>query len=136
MEKGRRILIVDPDANFAREFSAVLAEDDFIVEISQGITDAVSKLKDTKFDCVIMDVNLLDLKGYAAVSIIKAIDQRIAVILTANKNTKELEKKVRSQDIFYYYLKSFDREELRLVVNNVFKKPAQNRYKTNSRVLY
>ena len=65
MEKGRRVLIIDPDAQFTSEFSALLAEDDFVVEICRGITDAVVKLKDTRYDCVVMDVNLFkEMKCY------------------------------------------------------------------------
>jgi len=44
------------------------------------------------------------------------------VILTARANTKELEAKVRAQDIFYYYIKSFKGEELLMAVNNLFRK--------------
>jgi len=42
--------------------------------------------------------------------------------MTATENTMDLEAKVRKQDIFYYYIKSFDREELMEAIRDVFKK--------------
>jgi len=68
-----------------------------------------------------MDVNLPEIKGYEAVSILKNIDPKVKIIMTTNKNTKRLEVKVRKQDIFYYFIKSFGNDELKLVINSLFK---------------
>ena len=113
---------MDPDSRVARELSSLFVDEGYDVEISGGIRQAVEKIKDVKFDCVIMDVDLPDMEGYKAVSILKAIDPKVQIIMTAAENTAELEVKVRKQDIFYYYIKSFDREELREAVRDVFKK--------------
>jgi len=121
MVKKKKVLHIDPDPKFVREISAIFTGE-LITDSSRGITEAISKIKTMKYDCVIMDVDLFELKGYAAVSIIKAIDANVPVILTSNENTIELEAKVRSQDIFYYYLKSFEREELKLVVYSALQK--------------
>lgn len=119
---NRRILIVEPDSGTAQELLSLFIEEGYDVEISGDISAAVERIKDVKFDCVIMDVDLPEMAGYKAVSILKTIDPKIQVIMTAAKNTVELEAKVRKQDIFYYYIKSFDREELMEAVRDVFKK--------------
>ncbi|UCE99363.1 MAG: response regulator [Planctomycetota bacterium] len=118
----RRILIVDADSKAAQDLSSLLIDDDYDVETSEGISKAAERLKNVKFDCVIMDVNLPEMKGYEAVPILKAIDPKIQIVMTAAKNSAELEMKVRKQDIFYYYIKSFEREELKEAVRDVFKK--------------
>jgi len=69
-----------------------------------------------------MDVDLPEIKGYDAVSILKGIDPAIKVIMTTKKNTKMLEAKVREQDIFFYFIKTFGKEELKLAINNAFDK--------------
>ncbi len=69
-----------------------------------------------------MAVELPEMKGFEAVSIIKNIDADTKVIMTTKKNTKELEAKVREQDIFYYFIKSFGKEELKLAIKNAFSK--------------
>ena len=118
----RRILIVDPDTEAARELSSLFTKEGYDVETSGGITKAAERIRDVKFDCVIMDVSLPEMRGYEAVSILKAIDSKVQVIMTATENTLELEEKVRKQDIFYYYIKSFNREELKEAVRDVFKR--------------
>jgi len=118
----RKILIVDPDNDAARELSLLLTKQGYDVEISAGIKDAAERIRDVKFDCVIMDVDLPEMKGYEAVPVLKAIDPKVQIIMTATENTIELEEKVRKHDIFYYYIKSFDREELAEAVRDVFKK--------------
>ena len=48
----------------------------------------------------------------------KSILPHANVIITAAQNSREQEARIRNEDIFYYYIKSFDREELRLAVQN------------------
>jgi len=118
----RRILIVDPDTQAARELLSLFIKEGYDVETSGCITKAAERIRDVKFDCVIMDVSLPEMAGYEAVSILKAIDSKIQVIMTATENTLELEEKVRKQDIFYYYIMPFDRDELKEAVRDVFKR--------------
>jgi len=122
MTKPKTILIVDPDTETVQKYTKLLADAGNDVDVCRRVADAVEKIKSAKYDCVVMDVDLEDMKGYDAVDVIKAIDRNIEVILTARENTKELEAKVRAQDIFYYYIKSFKKDELLLAINNVFKK--------------
>jgi len=119
---NRRILIIDPDNEAARELSSLFIDEGCDVETSGSITKAAERVNDVKFDCIIMDVDLPEMKGYKAVPILKAVDPKVQIIMTAVENTAELEAEVRKQDIFYYYIKSFEREELKEAVRDVFKK--------------
>jgi CheY-like chemotaxis protein len=119
---SKRILIVDPDSEAAQQLASAFVQEGYDVEISANISAMAERIRDARFDCVIMDVDLPEMAGYKAVSILKTIDPRIQVIMTAAENTAELEAEVRKQDIFYYYIKSFDREELIEAVRDVFKK--------------
>jgi DNA-binding response OmpR family regulator len=117
----KAILIVEPNNDTAREYEGMFREEGYDVEIVASVGEAVKLIKDIKFNCIIVDVDLPDMAGYDAVSVIKTIEPEINVIITAATNTKELEARVRKEDIFYYYIKSFDREELKLAVRNVFR---------------
>jgi CheY-like chemotaxis protein len=117
-----KILIIDPDRHTAQDLSSLFIDDGYDVEISESISKAAESIKDVRFDCLIMDVNLPEMEGFKAVPILKAIDPKVQIIMTAAENTAELEANVRKQDIFYYYIKSFDREELSEAVRDVFKK--------------
>lgn len=122
-----RILIVDPDDKAVQELSSVLMCEGYDVEMNGGIKQAAKRVKDARFDCVIMDVELPEMKGYEAVSILKTIDPKIQIIMTSARNTKELEAEVRRQNVFYYYIKSFNQEELIEAVRDVLRKLGKDR---------
>ena len=118
----KRILILDPDTiNVYRLFSDLI-KDDFIVETSCSIREVVERMKDVKFNCVVMDVDLPQIRGYDAVSILKAIDPDVKIIMTSGKNDIQLETEVRKQDIAYYHIKSFDHMELAEAVRDLCNK--------------
>ena len=121
-DKEKRVLIVDPDITERTVMAAFLKGENFYVDTGRGLADAVKKISEGCFSCLIMDVELPEMKGYEAVSILKSIDPKIKIIMTAKRNTKNLEAKVREQDIFFYFIKSFDKEELKLAVTNAFSK--------------
>ena len=118
----KRILIIDSDSAAVYELFAVFVRQGYEVETSQCVREAAQRIKDVKFGCIILDVDLPKMKGYDAVSILKAIDPEIQIIMTSKDNNMDLEVEVRKQDIFYYYIKSFDREELVEAVRDVFQK--------------
>lgn len=121
-QKIGKVLVLDPDRETQKNLLSLLSSEGYQVQITNGVTDGLQKLKDMKFDCLIMAVELPEMKGYEAYSIIRTVEPKIDVIMTAARNTPELEARVRDHDIFYYYIKSFDTEELRLAVHDVFKK--------------
>ncbi len=118
----KNILIIDPDITARTVIASFLRGENFYVETGRGFADAVKKIRGGCFKCLIMDVDLPERKGYEAVSILKSIDPEIKVIMTAKRNTKSLEAKVREEDIFFYFIKSFGKEELKLAINNAFNK--------------
>lgn len=118
----RKILIIDPDTHERKALVDYLRKEKYSVETGEGLADAVKKLAQNHFPCIIMDVDLPEMKGYDAVSILKNIEPKTKIIVTTKKNSKDLEAKVREQDIFFYFIKSFGKEELKLAINNVFSK--------------
>jgi len=119
---NKRILIIDSDSTAVFELFAVFVRQGYEVETSQCVREAAQRIKDVKFGCIILDVDLPKMKGYDAVTILKAIDPEIQIIMTSKDNNMDLEVEVRKQDIFYYYIKSFDRVELIEAVRDVFQK--------------
>jgi len=120
--KARRILIIDPDPHFSRKLTALLSSQGCDLEAAEGITQAVQRLKDVNFDCVIMAEDLPEMMGHDAVPVVKAISPDVPIIMTAAWNTPELESSIRAQDVFFYYVKSFDLQELQMAVHDAFRK--------------
>ncbi len=135
-DKRKRILIIDPDTQMRNEYLSLFCADDCEIDLCSGITKAIEKIQNIRFDCVIMDVDLPDIKGYKAVKILKAIDPKTEVIMTTSQNSLDLETEVRKQNIFYYYIKTFKKEELKLAVKNVFKKLGKDRKEQKTNNIY
>ena len=121
-QNSRKILIIDPDRDTQKKLFSLFCGEGYQVEISEELTNGLQKLEEIRFDCLVMDVELPEMRGYKALPIIRTVAPKIDVIMTAARNTPELEARVREQDIFYYYIKSFGEEELILAVHDVFKK--------------
>lgn len=120
-ESEKKILIIDPDANGRKVMAHFLKSRGYRVETGKNLTDALKRISRIPVSCVILDVDLKEMKGYEAVPVIKNIDPEMKIIMTTKKNTKRLEAKVREQDIFFYFIKSFDKEELALAINDAMK---------------
>jgi len=116
--KEKKILIIDPDGKDRQDLADFLRSENYHVESGKGLPDAIKMLSEGGFHCLVMDVELPEMKGYEAVSILKSIDPGIKIIMTTKKNTRSLEAKVREQDVFYYFIKSFGKDELKMAIKN------------------
>jgi len=114
----KRILVIDPNTKIRKDLETFLKNENYYVETGRRLTEAIKKISQGYFDCLILDVDLPEMKGYEAVSILKNLDPKIKIIMTAEKNTKRLEAKVREQNIFFYFIKSFGKDELKLAIKN------------------
>jgi DNA-binding NtrC family response regulator len=123
----KRILVIESDPRMVNQYIQLFRKDGHTIDSCACVSEGVYKMKQTRFDCTIIDVEQSEMKGYEAVHILKKIDPNVQVIITATENTRELEIKVREEDIFYYYIKTFDHEELRLAVNNALSNPEKVR---------
>jgi CheY-like chemotaxis protein len=130
MASENRVLIIDPDPRERRDLVSFLKKDRYALETGKNLSEAIKKVSEGGFDCLVMDIDLPEMKGYEAVPILKNLDPKLRIILTTKQNDKRREAKARAQDIFYYFIKSFGKDELRLAVKNVFN-PYKERYDMN-----
>ncbi len=117
MKEASWVLVVDADPKAVEDWRACLSVEGINIEKASSVKEAATKLKVLQCGCLVVDVDLPEMKGYEAVPILKAIQPRAKVIMTARLNSKELESKVREQDVFYYHIKSFSTSELASAVN-------------------
>ena len=119
-EKDKQILIIDPNYDERMVMASFLRSENYAVDTGSSLTDAIKKLSHNSVSCMILDVDLPEMKGYEAVSILKNINPALKIIMTTKSNTRDLEAKVREQDIFFYFIKSFGKDELKMAIHNAF----------------
>lgn len=121
-DKAGRILIVDPDPLFAGKLRSLLSSHGYDVEAANSMTQGAQRLKDVNFDCVVADEDLPEIKGHDAVAVLKAISPEVPIIMTASRNTREQEARIRREDVFFYYVKGFEMGELEMAVADALRK--------------
>ena len=121
MSDRKSVLLLDRDPSMRRELQALLREGGYDVEPVSRVSDAVKKAKELPIGCIIMDASWASVDGCEAVEIMKSIMPAVPIIVTTSENTKDLEAEIRKKNVFYYYIKSFDRGELHLAVKSAFK---------------
>jgi DNA-binding NtrC family response regulator len=126
MEKPKTILIADSDPEFLSEWSKILEEEGSLILKATKGTQAIQIIQEEKVDLLIIEAEMPEMKVYEAIPIIKGVDPCLPIIVTAAHNTLELEAKIRHNPIFYYHVKSFGSEELKLAVRNAFERQAAN----------
>ncbi|MGB2906151.1 MAG: response regulator [Candidatus Aminicenantaceae bacterium] len=121
-ETEKQILIIDPNHDERMVMASFLRSENYAVDTGSSLTDAIKMLSGNSISCLILDVDLPEMKGYEAVSILKNISPALKIIMTTKTNSRELEAKVREQDIFFYFIKSFSKDELKLAIHNALNK--------------
>ena len=123
----RRVLIVGPEPKITCGLFKLLhfefgrfERERYEPEIAESVAEAVEQVQTVNFNCIIMDVELPEMKGYEAIALMNTIGNNPPVIMTAAKNSLELESKVRQQDVYYYHVRAFDLDELKSAVHSVF----------------
>ena len=76
----------------------------------------------------IAERKLPDLNTYkleSAIEIIKGLDRKLPIIITADENNPEQESRIRQQGIFYYHVNSFGPDDLILAISNAMVRSSQ-----------
>ena len=117
MKQMLKILIVDDEAELRKSVQSVLTtqlSDEFdllITEAENGLR-AVTEVKKTNFDIVLMDVKMPELDGLEALKQIKDVDPgTFVVIMTAHSNFQDAVSAIKS-GAFDYTEKPIDSEKL------------------------
>lgn len=79
-----RILLVEDDAQLARNLSGFLTGEDCQVTHVFGQTDALSAFQPERFDCVLLDLSLRDGNGFAVCAAIRTQADTPVIFLTAS----------------------------------------------------
>ena len=107
-----KILLVEDDDNSALLISNFLEEFDFIVDIVNTVTDAISNINFNKYSIILLDINLPDFNGFEVLKYLNKNKINLPVIVISaysDKNSKLQAFKLRAND---YMVKPIDPEEL------------------------
>jgi len=111
-----KVLIVDDDPQLRMTAAHALDGKDFHIEEAPNGLIAVDKVKASRFDLIIMDVNMPELSGIEALKQIKAIDPSIIILmLTAYSNVTDAVAAVK-EGAYNYISKPVRQDEIHAMV--------------------
>jgi DNA-binding NtrC family response regulator len=117
-EKCSTLLIAEPGCELAQDLKFWLMEHGHRLKTVDNLKDVLITIQNEKVDVLVMDVRLPEHMGYEAISIIKGLDKKLPIIITADENNPEQESLIRQKGIFYYHVNSFGIVELIMAISN------------------
>lgn len=121
------ILVVEDDVEVAQALRDRLERWGYPTDWSATGKDALKKIRQEKYELVLLDIFLPDIKGYVLIPQFKAVWPEIGVITMTGYNSRELEKEVRKQGILYYMIKPVNTNDLRRLLDYVAEKRSRLR---------
>jgi DNA-binding response OmpR family regulator len=92
------------------------------VVLATSNEEAVSKIKTSRFDLVLLDIMLPDGLGYEIIPEIKQALPNINIITMTGQNTPALERTIREFGITYFMAKPVDFDELKNIIDHIANK--------------
>jgi len=127
MDRGKKILILEPNSKLAEKIHLIFRKEGFLVDTTERASETIRNIQEEHVSVLIMDVGVKDMNWEEVVPIVKGMYPTLPIIITASQNTPELEAQVLHQKVFFYHVKSFGIEELILAVRNAIEKPKTNK---------
>ena len=90
----------------------------FDVVSDNDLGTAIHRAQSKRFDVIVLDANIQGMPVERIIQILKDIDPESKIIVKTDFNTKELEAKVRKEEIYYYHLDSFGVDDLKLAIES------------------
>jgi two-component system phosphate regulon response regulator OmpR len=125
MERCGTLLIAEHGCELAQGLNSWLEEQGHRVKTVDNLKDLLMTIQNEKVSVLVMDVCLSEPMGYEAISIIKGLDRKLPIIITADENNPEQESRIRQKGIFYYHVNSFGMDDLILAISNAMMRSSQ-----------
>ena len=124
-DKSGTLLIAERGGALSQNLDCWITEQGHRLKAVGSIKDLLMTLQSEKINVLVMDVRLPEAMGYEAISIIKGLDRKLPIIITADENNPEQESRIRQQGIFYYHVNSFGMDDLILAISNAMVRSSQ-----------
>ena len=114
MNRKMNILIVDDDLMMAKTLCDIMKAKGYEAEIANSAKEALKKLEDNKFDCVLSDIKMPDINGLELYRILQERFAHIPVILMSAYSSDNLVDEALEEGVISVLTKPLD---LNLILN-------------------
>jgi len=103
-----RVLVVDDDLIFGKNFVTILRDKGYSVELAGTGNKAIGMLSAEHFDIILLDIKLPDINGIEVFKKIKDIQPKIGVIVMSAYPFEETVMYTIQKESLVYFCKPFD----------------------------
>lgn len=120
-----RILLVDDDKHIRLLFKEELEEEGYLIDLASDGFEALEKLKDRRFDLVVLDLRMPGMDGMETLAGVKRLDEGQRVILCSASGEQGPD--LSAWASVHYAAKSADIKELKHAIRNLLGETAITR---------
>ena len=122
-----KILIVDDELIMRESLAGWLERDGHSVQTAPSGEDALEKLKDTRFDILLVDIKMEGISGLDVLRHVKEIDPDVAVVMITAYGSIPTAIDAMKNGAYDYMLKPFDPNELGALIEKIIRHQDQTR---------
>ena len=91
------------------------------IETANSSEDALLKVRDNKFDMVLLNISSKAFDGGELIQQVKSICPDIKIVTMTDRNSRKLELKIRKQGVLFYMITPFNKKVLEDIVDYISK---------------
>lgn len=122
-----KILIVDDELIMRESLGGWLERDGHYIETAASGEEALERLKDTRFDILLVDIKMDGMSGLDVLKQVKATDPDTAVVMITAYGSISTAIEAMKNGAFDYLLKPFDPDELGVLIEKIIQHQDQDR---------
>jgi DNA-binding NtrC family response regulator len=124
---GTKILIVDDELIMRESLAGWLERDGHTVQTAPSGEDALEKLKESRFDILLVDIKMEGISGLEVLRKVKESDPDVAVVMITAYGSIPTAIEAMKNGAYDYMLKPFDPNELGVLIEKIIRHQDQAR---------
>ncbi|MDX2439954.1 MAG: sigma-54 dependent transcriptional regulator [Desulfobacterales bacterium] len=122
-----KIFIVDDELVMRKSLSGWLERDGYEVDTAESGEEALEKLKETRFDLLLVDIKMEGISGLDVLKHVRENDPDVAVVMITAYGSISTAIEAIKNGAYDYLLKPFDPDELGVLIEKIVEQQAQAR---------
>ncbi|MEN6618035.1 MAG: response regulator transcription factor [Rikenellaceae bacterium] len=117
-----KVLVIEDEVALLQDIKKYLEVENMVVETVSDFRQAILKISDYEYDCVVVDINLPKGSGFDIIREIKKLKLKTGIIIISARNS--LDDKITGLNIGSddYLVKPFHLSELNARINSIFRR--------------
>ncbi|MBU1052476.1 MAG: sigma-54 dependent transcriptional regulator [Proteobacteria bacterium] len=122
-----KLLIVDDELIMRESLAGWLQRDGHEVQTAESGEEALDKIKDTRFDILLVDIKMEGISGLEVLKAVKESDPDVSVVMITAYGSIQTAIEAMKKGAYDYLLKPFDPHELGVLIEKILENQAQAR---------